>query len=445
MGVGAALLLVFFLAIPAGELSAVERFPPPDFDSGYQLPETTQAAPRAGLYELLDVAALLAGLTLVSYLALRRRSRRGVFLVGLASLAYFGFWREGCVCSIGSIQNIALALAQRSYAAPLAVVAFFVLPLGFALFFGRTFCAGVCPMGAMQDLVSVRPIRVPTWLESGLGSLAYLYLGGAILFAATGSAFIICEYDPFVAFFRLSGSASMLLLGACILLIGLYVERPYCRYLCPYGALLNLVARAAKWHVTITPSECINCHLCADACPLGIIRRPAGEAGAPQPARTPHQRRAGLRRLAITLALLPVLAGLGAWAGVEAGPQLSRVHVRVRLAERIWLEDTARVEDTTDASAAFRSTGRPVAALYQEVSKLRADFALGGGLFGASIGLVFGIKLIRLSLRRRRVEYQIDRGGCVSCGRCFEYCPVGKEMAEGELLGIQGGANHAGV
>ena len=53
--------------------------------------------------------------------------------------------------------DIALALADSTYPVPLAVVAFFALPLGFALFFGRTFCAGVCPMGAMQDLVSLRP------------------------------------------------------------------------------------------------------------------------------------------------------------------------------------------------------------------------------------------------------------------------------------------------
>ena len=71
MGVGVALLLVCFLAVPAGQVWAVERFPPPDFDSGHELPETTQAPPRAGLYELLDVAALLTGLTLVSYLVLR--------------------------------------------------------------------------------------------------------------------------------------------------------------------------------------------------------------------------------------------------------------------------------------------------------------------------------------------------------------------------------------
>ncbi len=47
----------------------------------------------------------------------------------------------------------------------------------------------------------IRPVAVPGWLESGLRLFAYAYLGAAVLFAATGSAFIICRYDPFVGFF----------------------------------------------------------------------------------------------------------------------------------------------------------------------------------------------------------------------------------------------------
>jgi hypothetical protein len=49
--------------------------------------------------------------------------------------------------------------------------------------------------------VLIRPVAVPGWLESGLRLFAYAYLGAAVLFAATGSAFIICRYDPFVGFF----------------------------------------------------------------------------------------------------------------------------------------------------------------------------------------------------------------------------------------------------
>ena len=263
----------------------------------------------------------------------------------------------------------------------------------------------------------LHPIKVPSWLEHALGLLAYVYFGAAILFAATGSAFVICEYDPFVAFFRRSGSLNMLILGACFLLIGLFVGRPYCRFLCPYGVLLNLVSRASKWHVTITPDECIQCRLCEEACPFDAIEKPTQEQRV-------RNRGEGKKRLAILIVLLPVFIVLSGWLGVRISPTLSRVHATVSLAERIWLEDTGKVEGTTDASEAFRRTGRPTEELYDEALNLKRRFVFGGGVFGAFIGLVIGIKLIYLSIRRRRTDYEVNRGTCLSCGRCFSSCPI---------------------
>ena len=162
-----------------------------------------------------------------------------------ASLLWFGFVRKGCVCSIGATQNITLAVFRPDYVVPLSVVAFFVLPLLFTVFFGRTFCASVCPLGAVQELIAVRSLRVPRWLDHTLGVIPYVYLGAAVLFAATGTAFVICRYDPFVAFFRLGGNANIVIFGVCLLLIGVFVGRPYCRYLCPYGAMLAMLSKFA--------------------------------------------------------------------------------------------------------------------------------------------------------------------------------------------------------
>lgn len=57
----------------------VERFPPPDFESGYGLPQTTVPPAREGIYEYVDSAVLLAALALSSYLVIRKRSRRAIF------------------------------------------------------------------------------------------------------------------------------------------------------------------------------------------------------------------------------------------------------------------------------------------------------------------------------------------------------------------------------
>ena len=409
------ILIAILLALPGFAFGA-QRFPPPQFTSGHELPITTQPEPRGEFYEYLDVVVLLLALSLASYLVLKRRSRRGILILSLFSLAYFGFWRKGCVCSIGAIQNVTLALFDHSYSIPITVIVFFALPLVFTLFFGRTFCSSVCPLGAIQDIFLVRPLRVPVWLEHALRMLAYVYLGAAVLFAATGSAFIICEYDPFVAFFRRSGSVNMLVLGASLLLIGVFVGRPYCRYLCPYSVLLGLMSRASKWHLTITPDECVQCRLCEDACPFGAIQKPNQD-------QTVRSRSRGKRLLAVLMALLPVFIALGILIGIYAGPSLSRVNARVSLAERIWLEDAGEVKDTTEPSDAFRRTGQPTEELYEEALSLRGEFVIGGGILGAFLGLVIGMKMIGLSVRRSRTDYEANRATCVSCGRCISYCP----------------------
>src|SRR5512135_1883226 len=118
-----------FLLLSAVCAFAEQRFPPPDFESGHQLPTTAMPHARAWTLEYLDVAVLAVSLGLASWLVYKRRSRAGLVALSIFSLLYFGFWRKGCVCAIGSLQNVSLALGDRSYAVPMTVVAFFVLPL----------------------------------------------------------------------------------------------------------------------------------------------------------------------------------------------------------------------------------------------------------------------------------------------------------------------------
>ncbi len=408
------------LCFSSGVASALERFPPPEFESGHELPSTTTPHPQQDIYEYIDAVVLLVALGLSSYLVLRKRSRRAIFILMVFSLLYFGFWRKGCVCPIGATQNIVLSIFDHSYAVPVAIAVFFLLPLVFALFFGRVFCAAVCPLGAIQDLVLLRPVAVPTWLENGLRLFAYVYLAAAVLFAATDSAFLICRYDPFVAFFRLNGNLNILIIGACLLFISVFIGRPYCRFICPYGILLRQLSRLSRWRVTITPDECIQCRLCEDSCPFGAITKPSINWPATEYGR-------GKKRLAVLLLLLPILILLCGWTGSGLRKVTSRMHQTVRLAERIHLEDTGKVEDTTDASLAFRATGKETKALYEDALNIRAEFGLGGWFFGGFIGLVIGLKLITVSVWRQRTDYEADRASCLACGRCFKYCPKERE------------------
>jgi len=411
----AALLFSVLTSVAVAE----QRFPPPEFESGHQLPVATTPAARAVLFQYLDVAVLAVCLGVASWLIYKRRSRKGLVALSIFSLLYFGFWKKGCVCAIGSLQNVSLALCDRSYAVPIGVVAFFVLPLLLALFAGRSFCAGVCPHGALQDLVLLKPVKVPPWLEQALSVLPYIYLGAGVLFAATGSAFIICQYDPFVPIFRMSGRSLMVLSGAALLLLGVFVGRPYCRFLCPFGALLKLGSMVAKWRVRVTPDYCTQCRLCEASCPFGAMREPQAS---PADAQALAKDR---RRLAWMLALLPVLLVGGGWLGHQFGAPASRLHPTVSLADQL-----VRAEGTVpnlgpqspDDLALERARQTPKEIL-TEAAGIRHRFDIGGWIFGAWVGLVIGAKLISLSVRRKRTDYEPDRGDCFACARCFEYCP----------------------
>ncbi|NQT24307.1 4Fe-4S binding protein [candidate division KSB1 bacterium] len=414
----AGLFLILFIVILMIGSSAFtqNRFPKPEFESDYQQSQTTTPDPQAQIYEVMDLFVLFLMLVLATYFAHRKRSRHALFILAIVSVIYFGFWRKGCVCSVGSLQNITLALFDKSFMIPVVVVLFFALPLIFTLFFGRTFCASVCPLGTVQELVLIRPMTLPKWLSRILGLFPYLYLGLTLLFAATGAAFLICRFDPFVAFFRMNGSLDMLILGAFFLVTSTVIGRPYCRFVCPYGVLLGWMSSLSRTHVTITPDECIKCRLCENACPYDAIQKPV-------PEQNPENRKTGLRRLKMLLLIAPLVILTLGWTFSRLHPLLSRVHYTVRLADQIQREDSGQTDLTTLESQGFRSSGTPTKVLYDEALRIQKQFNIGGWILGGFMGLVIIWQLVGVSIIRHRKDYEIDRFSCVSCARCFNYCP----------------------
>lgn len=408
------LLAVWFVCTASA--LAIERFPPPEFETGHTMKETTTPVPRVEWLQTFDVAMLFATLSLASWLILKKRSRKSVFALMVFCLVYFGFWRQGCICSIGAIGNVCLSVFNADYAIPWFVVAFFFLPLIFTLFFGRSFCAAVCPLGAIQDVVLLKPLKVPHWLETSLRLLAWLYLSLAVLFAATASAFIICRYDPFVAFFRFSANPAMWVISIAMLVIAVFVGRPYCRFLCPYGVLLRQIGRISRFRVTITPDECIHCRLCEDACPFGAIDKPTVEW--PQ-----KEYIKGKRRLLILICCVPVLIAAGTWIGYKLHPRLAIANPTVFLAQRIKLEQAGIYKESIDASKAFYASGQSLALLYERNDEKQKQFAIGSSIMGGWMGLVAALSLIQTSIFWKRSDYEAQQTGCLACGRCYNYCP----------------------
>lgn len=390
------------------------RFPQPQFETGHKVPQAVHPAFVAHVPPWADVLILAAALAASVWLVRRVRSRRAILAFSVACLAWFGFVRQGCVCPVGAVQNVAVAVWSGG-GLPWVVAAFFALPLLAALLYGRVFCAAVCPLGALQELFVVRPVRVLRALDAVLRLVPLAVLSAGVVFAVNGAGFLICRTDPFVGLFRRSAPLPMLLAGMAVLLVGMAVARPYCRYFCPYGVLLEACSRLSWRRLEIASHDCVNCRLCVGVCPVGAVEVPRESPGGAERGRR-------FRRFVRVLALAPLLVAGGAGAGWMAGVFAARAHPDVVLAERLATATPAD-EDLHPEIAAFRRTGRDREWAEARAASTVRKFRAGCAGAGAFMGAVVLLRLLGLTRLQQISEHGADRIRCFACGRCFPACP----------------------
>lgn len=164
---------------------------------------------------------------------------------------------------------------------PAATVLFLTF-LAMALLARKSFCSWVCPVGFLSDLLARvgqkcfgRSFRIWRWLDVPLRSLKYLILGSFVwlVFSMSPEAIRAFVESPYyrlsdvrmgLFFLEISGFAAgviALLAAGSILWKGFW-----CRYLCPYGALLGLVSWLSPLKIRRDPVSCIDCGLCDRAC-----------------------------------------------------------------------------------------------------------------------------------------------------------------------------------
>jgi len=417
----ALLLTLSFVFLGTGAVFGEYKFPPPEFETNYIRPVMEKPAARAEGFVYLDILVLALVILLSARASLKKRSRNSIVIISLFSLAYFGFYKGGCICPIGSIQDVTAALFVPGYYLPLSALIIFLLPLVSALFFGRAYCGGACPHGALQDLLLIKEVRLPKWLDRSLSVLAYVYLGAAVLFAVNGTVFLICKYDPFIPFFRFTGPFYMFAAGGAFVLLSTFIGRPYCRFLCPYSALLKPLALVSKYKVKITPKECVVCNLCEDSCPFGAINKPED---------LPKRNSRPVFYLALFLAA--VIAG--AALGYFAGGYFSNYDREVKLALELDAFDKKLIEepDLSVDAREFIIKGEGKEVLYKRAETIKKNFQAGGLFFGGFVFLVLLLQSIYATRRPKRTDYEPDSARCLSCGRCFMDCPVHRENLKKE-------------
>jgi NosR/NirI family nitrous oxide reductase transcriptional regulator len=204
--------------------------------------------------------------------------------------------------------------------------------------------------------------------------------------------------------------------GSLLLLVGIFVNRPYCRYLCPYGVLQNIFSRFSVKHVTISPAECRKCRLCESGCPYDAILQ-----SDPEPHEMPKK---SLKESMIYAVMIPVLAAAFAVILYNLAPTLSVVNKNVKLSREIRLQSEKGIKAVSKAAVAFFESGKTEDELYKEEQQIIGRFKKGSPWVGVFLGLSLGVGFFRLTVRNLRTEYVPDRGRCYSCAKCFKFCPV---------------------
>lgn len=156
------------------------------------------------------------------------------------------------------------------------------------IFFGRFFCGFICSFGAMGDLlwfISEKTIKTKFQpgekLDAGLklvkyGILIFIFFGlwtfQLITIDSMSSPWTI--FGMYTSIGNWTSLKYLLSVGGFLLLLiilgSLFIERFFCRYLCPLGAIFALISKVRFFHITKNRDKCGICRVCTNSCPMGI-------------------------------------------------------------------------------------------------------------------------------------------------------------------------------
>lgn len=161
-----------------------------------------------------------------------------------------------------------------------------------AIFLKKAFCGWLCPVGTLSESLWMlgqklfsRNLSVPRWLDYPLRSIKYLlfaFFGWAVMTMDLPglTSFIYSPYNKMadVKMYQFFADISSFALSTIVVLmvLSVVIKNFWCRYLCPYGALLGLASLFSPLKITRTKETCVDCQLCTRVCPANIKVHTAG-------------------------------------------------------------------------------------------------------------------------------------------------------------------------
>jgi ferredoxin-type protein NapH len=201
------------------------------------------------------------GTLLTAYLWFKGVMTRKIILLAavLGILAGFVFLAPIMPMELGGIINVVSGASALTYG---VVVICAVIAL--ALVVGRTFCGTICPVGLLQELVYAVPVKKIIFQHTRVLELIRLAVFAVTVIAAFW--FIdLMSFTGLFDLFSLTFSAGFAIAGS-IVLVSVFLYRPICRSICPFGVLFSLFAEFS-WFRLRRNETCINCGKCEKACP----------------------------------------------------------------------------------------------------------------------------------------------------------------------------------
>lgn len=167
-----------------------------------------------------------------------------------------------------------------------AAVFLLVTFLSMAFLFRKAFCSWLCPVGTISEYLwragkklFKRNFPLPRWLDLPMRGLKYLLLGFFVWAISTMSVegirdFMLSPYGliadvKMLNFFRHIGETGLIVIGI-FAVASVFVQNFWCRFLCPYGALLGLTSWLSPTRIRRNTETCIDCAKCAKACPSAL-------------------------------------------------------------------------------------------------------------------------------------------------------------------------------
>ena len=158
--------------------------------------------------------------------------------------------------------------------------------LGISLLLKKAFCSWLCPIGTISEWlwklgqkVAGRNLALPRWLDLPLRGLKYLLLAFFAWAVVRMSADDIASFlrSPYglvadvkmMNFFRFMGTTALIVMAALVVL-SVAIQNFWCRYLCPYGALLGIPSLFSPARIRRDADACIDCAKCAKVCPARL-------------------------------------------------------------------------------------------------------------------------------------------------------------------------------